>query len=415
MAPTAVAKRGGQQLRNSIIDEVERDHEALANRVIAAIVGEVSEYGFDDAEGLHGDVRAHCDANIRAFLAVARAGRVPVGPELEFVREATRRRVSQGVPLDAVLHSFRIGHRVVWDALVERAERSEHGSDAAVGFARISMSYVDTVCTCVADTYLTEQQQAIAEADRSARDLLELILAGDPGAARTAEQMGLRLTSSGRYLTLVADTGSREETGSPTELAGQLRRTFPLESRLIVVRQGIVVCVLACETTDEGDVLRRLEEILAVRARRDETRISVGLAGDGLNGIVRSHRQAVSALAVCGPERPLVAMSEVSLLDYLIATADEPAVALIPARVRDLALSESDSDRAMVETLEAFASTEMNVHRTAEELPAHPNTVRYRLSRVAELTGIHWRDPVQVVELLACIRLARRSAGEQTS
>jgi DNA-binding PucR family transcriptional regulator len=62
------------------------------------------------------------------------------------------------------------------------------------------------------------------------------------------------------------------------------------------------------------------------------------------------------------------------------------------------------------ETLDAFVAEQLNMTRTGHRLRLHPNTIRYRLDRIAELTG---RDPRQVedlIELLCVLRLAPRSA-----
>ena len=40
-----------------------------------------------------------------------------------------------------------------------------------------------------------------------------------------------------------------------------------------------------------------------------------------------------------------------------------------------------------METLRAYLDSDLDVARTADALYVHPNTVRYRLRRVSELTG----------------------------
>ena len=39
-------------------------------------------------------------------------------------------------------------------------------------------------------------------------------------------------------------------------------------------------------------------------------------------------------------------------------------------------------------TVEAFATADLNVTRAAQALQVHPNTVRYRLDRIAAETGL---------------------------
>jgi len=70
------------------------------------------------------------------------------------------------------------------------------------------------------------------------------------------------------------------------------------------------------------------------------------------------------------------------------------------------ALSDDDT---LTATLRAYADCDMNVARTAERLVVHPNTVHYRLRRIAEATG---RDPRRfgdLLDLLLATRLGESS------
>ena len=51
------------------------------------------------------------------------------------------------------------------------------------------------------------------------------------------------------------------------------------------------------------------------------------------------------------------------------------------------------------ETVHAFAAADLNVTRAADALHVHPNTVRYRLDRIAGETGIDPRTFAGLVEL----------------
>lgn len=59
-------------------------------------------------------------------------------------------------------------------------------------------------------------------------------------------------------------------------------------------------------------------------------------------------------------------------------------------------------DRAMLlETLYAYLDLGGSAERAAEILYCHPNTVRYRLRRLQELTGRSLSDPHGIAELAA--------------
>ncbi len=73
-----------------------------------------------------------------------------------------------------------------------------------------------------------------------------------------------------------------------------------------------------------------------------------------------------------------------------------------------------ENNARLVETLEAFVRNDQSVTKAAQYLQTHPNTVRYRMSQVARVTGTDWRKPTHMEQLsLACaIRLAQNIAWQ---
>ena len=62
-----------------------------------------------------------------------------------------------------------------------------------------------------------------------------------------------------------------------------------------------------------------------------------------------------------------------------------------------------------METLRAYLDCDLDVGRAARALYVHPNTVRYRLRRIGELTGLDPRRFSDQVELLKIARLSEPS------
>jgi sugar diacid utilization regulator len=100
----------------------------------------------------------------------------------------------------------------------------------------------------------------------------------------------------------------------------------------------------------------------------------------------------------------VVALQDIALLDYLTAGADDTARRLVPAGARRLLEADSHQAGALAATLRAYAESDLNVARTAERLTVHPNTVHYRLGRIATLTG---RDPRRFGDLTALLTALR--------
>jgi DNA-binding PucR family transcriptional regulator len=62
---------------------------------------------------------------------------------------------------------------------------------------------------------------------------------------------------------------------------------------------------------------------------------------------------------------------------------------------------------ALVETLAAFLEQTSSLEGTARALFVHPNTVRYRLRRVAEVSGYTPSDPRHALTLRLALALGR--------
>jgi len=64
-----------------------------------------------------------------------------------------------------------------------------------------------------------------------------------------------------------------------------------------------------------------------------------------------------------------------------------------------------------METLRAYLDSDLDVGRTAEVLYVHPNTVRYRLRRISDLTGLDTQRFSGQVELLTIARMSETTPG----
>jgi len=61
----------------------------------------------------------------------------------------------------------------------------------------------------------------------------------------------------------------------------------------------------------------------------------------------------------------------------------------------------------LVETLEVFLNHDTNIHDAAKELNIHPNTLNYRLKRIAEIGDIDFSDPNQKMILYIDLKLEK--------
>ena len=129
-----------------------------------------------------------------------------------------------------------------------------------------------------------------------------------------------------------------------------------------------------------------------------QLRAGVGTPFVGMSGFRVSYHQARRAARHATRQRPfIVGPQDIRLFDEL--TSGGGAADLIPQATR-----QALGDPTLRDTVQAYLDADLSVTTAARALSLHPNSVRYRLRRVAELTG---RDPLKLTDLLELITAAR--------
>jgi PucR C-terminal helix-turn-helix domain/GGDEF-like domain len=387
-------------LHNEILDRLERDADAIARRMAVAAREEVEEYSAVRDPAFAEEVLAHAVAHVHAFVRAGRAGRPPEGNELEFVRARGARRARELMPLDALLETYLIGQRTVWESIVEAAGETPAGMHTAQELTAFTFRYTHAINVAVAQAYLRESRAVASERERGRRDLLDRLLAGPPGPEedRRAEALGLR--PDGDHVVMVA-VGDDEAL-----VARALAREEP-EDPFVVTRHGEAVAIVPVYVRRGPRELRhalaRTAERL-VRGRGVSLRAGVSTVCSGLGDVARGYAEAARALRHADAGT-VVAIEEISLFEYLAESADDTVQRLIPVGAASLADADRRTGGALAGTLRAYADCDLNVARTADRLGVHANTVHYRLRRVQDLSGRDPRRFAELVELLTALRL----------
>jgi len=386
---------------------------SLAKTVLAEIVSRIPEYGLLPAEELSGDITHVIEQNLRSFIDTLRTGSTPAQEELDFLRESAARRAEEGIPIDIVLTAYHIGIQVVWASLTPDARPDEVADVLAVN--ALTLRYLEVVTPAVGAGYLDERRTMFDD-ERSARyAVLSTLLDGEP-AEVAAGQAGLRLPPC--YIVLAASVGAHPDeatTGVDPLVAGR-RKLRRLRVELERQVRGTVLTSL----TPEGGIAlvpqekaagelstrdwTRLERVLADVARTAGAEVIAGTAAAEPSGVPAAVRLAQDVLAVAiGSGRPpgLYRLDDV-LLEYQLSRPG-PALDRLATRLAPL-----DGNEELLHTLETFLRRGGR-RQTAAALHVHPNTVDYRLRRIADLTGL---DPTRLehVALLHAALAARAAA-----
>jgi hypothetical protein len=335
----------------ALVDRQDEIGRAIAQRVVA----EIPEYA-RAPEDLLEDLVAGATATV-GLLARAFAGDL-ARDDLRLIRDLAARRVHQGVSLEAFLHAYRVALFAYWDACAQEATRAELSRDAGLGLARAALDAMDLMTSQAAEGYLREESRLQTESGRQARDAIERMLAGRPPG-------NVRLPAA----PLVVIVGHVAD----DELGERLPRA------LIARREDELVVVASARTAPA-----------ALQAQRGQFGISLPV--HEATGIQQGYREASLALSYASDTRPVVELADLSAFECLLVGADATTRAVIAAQP---GLAEEED----VATVHAFAQADLNVSRAAATLRVHPNTVRYRLERIATETGHDPRTFAGLVEL----------------
>jgi DNA-binding PucR family transcriptional regulator len=163
-------------------------------------------------------------------------------------------------------------------------------------------------------------------------------------------------------------------------------------------------------------VLGGQEHLEAVAARvADECGTGPVVVGPAVDGLSRAGESAAAALAglraaPAWPEAPRPVAADALLAERALA-GDPLARTALQERVAG-PLQAAGGE--VLETVRAVLNSGGNLEASARAIFVHPNTVRYRLKRAAELTGLSVTDPRGSWTLQVALALARLERDRPT-
>jgi hypothetical protein len=395
-----------------IAERILAQRDQLAAAAAEAIIAEAPSYSRVGDGTLLDDLRTSLVANIVLMAETLAAGRDVTAEDLAFVRRHATLRARRGVTLEDFLHAYRIGQRVVWDAVLEWAGEDHTRRDAALDATKRVMDFIDHASRHAGAAYVEARQLLVAEGDRVRRDVLEDLLAGrypEAGPKRSAALgAGLDVTSACLLIAAMPVVRPEEEyslRSAAAALARALRGPLP---PLTVVRQDEIVIVAALDRRPPAEVvppLRAARDALA--AEGISLAVGVSTARERPAELGAAYAEAAAALRYLPPEGGVLALPDLSAFDYLTLHADDTATRLVRPAVRRFVAEDLGQGGTLTRTVAAYAAADMNVKVAAAQLFVHVNTAHHRLGRVEERTGCDLRSLADLQELLIAIRLAQ--------
>ncbi|MEU0137851.1 helix-turn-helix domain-containing protein [Streptomyces sp. NPDC006296] len=332
-------------------------------------------------------------------------------------------RAEQGVPLDAVLHAFRMGGAMVWQDLVDHtARRHPEDTRLLVHVAADVWNFVDEHCAVVAEAYRQAERRLSWRRENRQRLTTAALLDGTariadlPDAAAT-----LGLPVQGRYAVLAVTGARRAPHGTgrpPLDLPGAAPALWhPAgDVDLAILPLGTAAAEPGAAPTRDGaetapgPATGDPDAELAVLARGltvpPGLRVGVGSVVEGLASLGDARRLAETALRACPASGGTVLLDE-HLPAALVVSSPGLGTALADRVLGPLdRLDPADRD-VLVETLTAWLDSDGSAQRAGAKLYCHRNTVLNRMRRFEQLTGRCLTRPSDAVEVSLALAARR--------
>lgn len=372
--------------RAELFAKLAADLDEIVAQIVAEMRRDVPEYAAIPADRLAPGVRSDAASAVTGVGA----GRSPTEQELITAASVGERRATEGVSMEALFIAFRIGGRVILDRC--RAVGRDMGIDEQVllDINHDAWEWNSRLSTAAAVGHRRAELFTIRADAQSRAALLHAVLHGTfPMSRLRAHATALGISTEQRMRAVRA----RAHADLPDQ---------QLEA-LIVERGDAPAALVGLVDGDVAGVALRMPALPQSVVAGVGPPVTIDALGESYADASRVLEAAVAfgrQGAVCAEDLAL----ELAFLDENVGGALEH---------RCFAAVDALGERAaaLEPTLRAFLASGMRYEQTARELSMHPNTLRKRIDRYEELTGLDLRRMDDLVALWGALE-RRRARSE---
>ena len=376
-----------------------------------AVLTEVTAFAASGNPEILPTFSRHVEDHMQQILRLFDGGEVG---SFEFVRDHARLRAEQRFPLEAVLHAYRCGHRILshWIRDAAISCRPANLEDAVSAIADFAIEYTNLISTIATSEYVAHTR-LLAEAEGDLRtELLNILLSGydesDARVARLLRRAGY-LDQRLSYCVVVAQPVNAAEMENPARAQRIVNAITDAVAgislrRLAGVRDNLVTFIFSDRrrqsgwTAPQANLAERLHPPLLALGPS----VLVGISADhpSTSFVPRALHEARTALDLAGHANRVVGFSTLPVRSLLLHHGSSHLQAALPAWASTLADADTQAGGILIQTLRAVADADMNMQKAARLLGKHPNTIYARIERIHELTGLDAQRYCELTELL---------------
>jgi hypothetical protein len=316
-------------------------------------------------------------------------------------RRTGRARAESRVPLTMVLHAYRLTALYIWDRLLRLCGEEPSVSRALLDSASALWGTVDVYCQELATAYRDVETEQLLHDARLREAALASLFSGASIAGGSSADVAeaLRLPKVGCFVVVASDSWPVENDRAPAT-AERALATLGVRSAWRSEADGEAGLVVLSHT-------QRVDHLMGYLTSLAVGRVGISETFETINDTPQAGLQARLARDTVTPGENGVRRYGEARVAALVAATPELATGLAQ-HVLGAVLEQGDDERALlIGTLRVWYDAHGSAHEAARLLHCHPNTVRYRLSKVARLTGRDLRKPTDVVHLYLALEATR--------
>jgi DNA-binding PucR family transcriptional regulator len=372
---------------------IQRASGEYANAALAVMVEQLSWFARMPAEQ-RSEVTVILQSSVSGFVEWCHNPQAALRLTTDTFRSAPRD-LSRWVSLRQAVELVRIALEVFEDRIPLLADTTRERARLAESVLR----YGREVAFAAATSYATAAEARGAWDARLEALVVDGIVRGDAEDSSLSRAAALGWDPAAQATVLVGNAPSDD----PPTVVFEVRARAARTGRPVLLSvQGTRLIVLLAGATGTTEGAAALERVT--------TAFGTGpvVAGPTVDGLADAHRSATDALSafravVAWPSAPRPVRAAELLPER--ALAGDPDAERQLVELVDRPLHESGGE--LLGTIEAYLESGGVLEGCARRLYVHPNTVRYRLRRVAELTGRNATDPRDALVLRTALTVGR--------
>ncbi|MEW1737398.1 PucR family transcriptional regulator [Nocardia beijingensis] len=361
-----------------------KTHRAAA-KVVAHLIDSAALPGGTAEAEVAAVVRMCSEWAVQRLNGQAAAGRT------EILRTAAAGWARKGIPIDDILHAIHAGFKFGLGMLL--ADRDASDRAHLVTGTAVTLELLNLITATVSKAYVRECK-AVAAEDHTAMHTLTSALLGGHATSMMARECGIPVAEEYFVLAVALPAHPDESLPQLDSRVVARRKLRRLQSGLADLFDGRALSLLS---VDGGTILIPTAQVSA---------LDLDSVVDKLSAAARV--PVTAAVVTAGPRQVSAAAAQAhELLDTVEQLGHGPGLYRFTELALQYQLTRPGIGRDvlgtqvaplmehpdLLETLRIHIDNDLNRQRTARQLHVHPNTVDYRLRRIAQLTGLDPADP----------------------